>query len=112
MIVGLMSNQQTFIDMTDSQNLSISIAYNLPVVQVKDNSVNPATYSPSWETTNLVLTPTVFLNSADVTTSVESIAWKRQDGGSTPVNLMSGETVSNGVLTVSTNNLSIYGYCR
>lgn len=106
MIVGLMSNQQTFIDMTDSQNLSISIAYNLPVVQVKDNSVNPATYSPSWETTNLVLTPTVFLNSADVTTSVESIAWKRQDGGSTPVNLMSGETVSNGVLTVSTNNLS------
>lgn len=106
MIVGLMSNQQTFIDMTDSQNLSISIAYNLPVVQVKDNSVNPATYSPSWETTNLVLTPTVFLNSADVTTSVESITWKRQDGGSTPVNLMSGETVSNGVLTVSTNNLS------
>ena len=106
MIVGLMSNQQTFIDMTDSQNLSISIAYNLPVVQVKNNSENPATYSPSWETTNLILTPTVFLNSADVTTSIESITWKRQDGGATPVNLISGETVSNGILTVSTNNLS------
>lgn len=108
MIVGLISNQQTFIDLTDSTQLELSIACNLPTVQIKDNSADPITYSPSWETTNLILTPTVFLNSADVTSSVQSIVWTRQDGAATPVALIQGESFSksNGVLTVSSNNLA------
>lgn len=106
MKVGLISNQQTFIDLTDATQLELSIACNLPTVQIKDNSATPVTYSPSWETTNLILTPTVFLNSADITSSVSSIVWTRQDGAATPVNLIAGETVTNGVLTVSTNSLS------
>lgn len=106
MIVGLMSNQQTFIDLTDSNQLELNISCNLPTVQIKDNSANLVTYSPSWETTSLVLTPTVYLNSTDITSSVSSIVWTRQDGAATPVSLVTGETVSNGVLTVNTNNLS------
>lgn len=106
MKIGLTSNQQTFIDLTDATQLEVNIASNLPTVQIKDNSANPITYSPSWEETNLVLTPTIFLNSKDITTSVSSIVWKRQDGAATPVNLISGESVLNGVLTVKTNNLS------
>lgn len=106
MIVGLMSNQQTFVDLTDSNQLEVSITSNLPTVQIKDNSQTPVTFSPSWETTNLVLTPTVYSNNTDITSSVSSIAWTRQDGADTPVSLMSGETVTNGVLTVSTNNLA------
>jgi hypothetical protein len=106
MIVGLISNQQTFIDLTDSTQLELNIACNLPTVQIKDNSADPVVYSPSWETTNLVLTPTVFLNSTDITSSVDLITWTRQDGAATPVQLITGETISNGVLTVSLNNLS------
>lgn len=107
MKVGLISNQQTFIDLTDATQLELNIACNLPTVQIKDNSADPVTYSPSWETTNLVLTPTVFLNSADITSSVNSITWTRQDGAATPVSLITGETVTNGILTVKTNNLAI-----
>lgn len=107
MKVGLISNQQTFIDLTDATQLELNIACNLPTVQIKDNSADPVTYSPSWETTNLVLTPTVFLNSADITSSVNSITWTRQDGAATPVSLITGETITNGILTVKTNNLAI-----
>lgn len=105
MKIGLTSNQQTFIDLTDATQLEVTIASNLPTVQIKDNTQSPITYSPSWEETNLVLTPTVFLNSKDITSSV-TITWQRQDGASSPVNLITGESVSNGALTVRTNNLS------
>ena len=91
MIVGLMSNQQTFVDLTDSNQLEVSITSNLPTVQIKDNSQTPVTFSPSWEMTNLVLTPTVYSNNTDITSSVSSIVWTRQDGADTPVSLMSGE---------------------
>lgn len=105
MKIGLTSNQQTFIDLTDATQLEVSIASNLPTVQIKDNGANPITYSPSWEETNLVLTPAVFLNSKDITSS-STITWQRQDGAAAPVNLITGESVANGVLTVRTNNLS------
>lgn len=106
MSIGLISNQQTFIDLTDASELEISIASNLPTVQIKDNNKNPVEYSPSWETTNLVLTPTVFFNSKSIALSECSISWKRQDGASQAVNLIAGETVLDGVLTVSINSLS------
>lgn len=100
------SNQQTFIDLTDTTQLELNLACNLPTVQIKDNSKTPVEFSPSWETTNLVLTPTIFTGSENITSSVQSIVWTRQDGSSTPVTLVSGESVSNGVLTVNTNTLS------
>ena len=106
MSVGLISNQQTFIDLTDVSQLDMTIACNLPTVQIKDNSKNPVEYSPSWEDTNLILTPTVFLNSVDITNTDVTITWMRQDGAATPVNLIAGEVVSGGVLTISTNSLS------
>ena len=43
MKIGLTSNQQTFIDLTDATQLEVNIASNLPTVQIKDNSKNPIT---------------------------------------------------------------------
>lgn len=106
MSIGLISNQQTFIDLTDANDLEVSVASNLPTVQIKDNNKTPAEYSPSWEIINLILTPTIFLNSKAIDVSECTITWKRQDGASTAVALIAGETVSNGILTVNINSLA------
>ena len=105
MIIGLTSNQQTFLDLTDLTRLDIAIASNLPTVQIKDVTQSPVVYSPSWETVPLVLRSTAFINSADVTSST-TFVWARQDGAAMPVSLSTGESVTNGVLTVNTNNLA------
>lgn len=105
MKIGLTSNQQTFLDLTDSTSIDVAITSNLPTVQIKDITQSPVVYSPSWENVPLVLKPSAFVNSADVTSST-TFVWTRQDGASTPVSLTTGESVTNGILTVNTNNLA------
>lgn len=105
MKIGLTSNQQTFLDLTDSTRIDVSIASNLPTVQIKDTTKSPVAYSPSWEAVPLVLTPAAFINSSDVTSST-TFEWMRQDGAATPVALSTNESITNGVLTVSANNLA------
>lgn len=105
MKIGLTSNQQTFLDLTDSTRIDVSITSNLPTVQIKDTTKSPVAYSPSWEAVPLVLTPAAFINSSDVTSST-TFEWMRQDGAATPVALSTNESVTNGVLTVSANNLA------
>lgn len=106
MAIGLRSNEITFIDLTDTRALSVNIACNLPTTQIKDISNN--TYTPDWSTTPLILTPQVYLGSAELqlNTSGLSIQWQRQDGVEEPSLLVTGETVSNGTLTVSQNKLT------
>lgn len=76
------SSSITFLDTTDSRKLTVDIASNLPTVQVYD--VNTDTYSPDWSVMPLVLTPTVYIDSKDITTS-STMVWERQDGTSDPV---------------------------
>ena len=78
----LTSSQQTFVDITDQRKLSAYITSNLPKTQSEDPNVLPHTYAPSWATTNLVLTPVVFLDQTSIPlgSSGLTIQWKRKDG--------------------------------
>ena len=104
----LTSSQQTFVDITDQRKLSAYITSNLPKTQSEDPNVLPHEYAPSWVSTNLVLTPVLFLDQTNVspTAAGVTITWKRKDGVSAETNLTTGETVNKGVLTVNTNKLS------
>ena len=104
----LTSSQQTFVDITDQRKLSAYITSNLPKTQSEDPNVLPHTYAPSWVTTNLVLTPVVFLDQSSIPLGSTglTITWKRKDGTSAETALTTGETVSGGILTVKQNKLS------
>lgn len=107
----LTSSQQTFVDITDQRKLSAYITSNLPKTQSEDPNVLPHTYAPSWASTNLVLTPVVFLDQTSVALNATglTITWKRKDGTSAEANLTSGETVTNGVLKVTQDKLASSG---
>ena len=104
----LTSSQQTFVDITDQRKLSAYITSNLPKTQSEDPNVLPHTYAPSWATTNLTLTPVVFLDQTSVALNATglTITWKRKDGTSAEANLTTGETVANGVLKVTQDKLA------
>ena len=104
----LTSSQQTFVDITDQRKLSAYITSNLPKTQSEDPNVLPHTYAPSWATTNLVLTPVVFLDQTSIALNATglTIQWKRKDGTAAETALTTGESVSGGILTVSQNKLS------
>lgn len=104
----LTSSQQTFVDITDQRKLSAYITSNLPKTQSEDPNVLPHTYAPSWTSTNLVLTPVLFLDQTNVSPTAKgvTITWKRKDGVASETALSSGETVNKGVLTVNANKLS------
>lgn len=104
----LTSSQQTFVDITDQRKLSAYLTSNLPKTQVENPNVLPHTYEPTWTGTGLKLTPVVFLDQTPVAlgSSGLTVTWKRKDGTGAEAALTSGETVSNGVLTVNQNKLS------
>ncbi len=108
MATVLTSSQQTFVDITDQRKLSAYITSNLPKTQSEDPNVLPHTYAPSWASTNLVLTPVIFLDQTNValTASGVTITWKRKDGTSAETSLTTGESASKGVLTVSKDLLA------
>ena len=104
----LTSSQQTFVDITDQRKLSAYITSNLPKTQSEDPNVLPHTYAPSWASTNLVLTPVVFLDQTSVALNATglTITWKRKDGTGAEANLTTGETVTNGILKVTQDKLA------
>ena len=104
----LTSSQQTFVDITDQRKLSAYITSNLPKTQSEDPNVLPHTYAPSWTTTNLTLTPVVFLDQTSIPLGSTglTILWKRKDGTSAETALATGESVSGGILTVNQNKLA------
>lgn len=108
MATVLTSSQQTFVDITDQRKLSAYITSNLPKTQSEDPNVLPHTYAPSWATTNLVLTPVIFLDQTNVALNASglTITWKRKDGTSAEASLASGESASGGILTVSKDMLA------
>ena len=99
--------EATIVDLTDSRKLSAYITSNQPSVVIYDP--NSATkYTPDWSTNKLTLTPVVFLDNdqQSLTGTGISITWKRKAGSGEETNLITGESVSRGVLTVSNNMLS------
>lgn len=108
MATVLTSSQQTFVDITDQRKLSAYITSNLPKTQSENPNVLPHTYSPSWASTNLVLTPVIFLDQTNVALNATglTITWKRKDGTGAESALTTGETAKNGTLTVSQDKLA------
>lgn len=104
----LTSSQQTFVDITDQRKLSAYITSNLPKTQSENPNTLPHEYAPNWASTNLVLTPVIFLDQTSILLSATgvTISWKRKDGVSAETNLVSGESVNNGILTVNANKLA------
>lgn len=104
----LTSSQQTFVDITDQRKLSAYITSNLPKTQSEDPNTLPHEYAPDWTSSNLVLTPVIFLDQTSVALSATglTITWKRKDGTSAESSLAAGETAANGILTVNANKLS------
>ena len=94
------SNSITVIDSLDNINLELFVSSNLPTIQILNNG----TYSPSWVTTPLVLTPSVYVKNKLVTNPV--ISWQRRTGGYAYTSLIAGESVTNGILTVNKNLLA------
>lgn len=108
MATVLTSSQQTFVDITDQRKLSAYITSNLPKTQSEDPNVLPQTYAPSWATTNLKLTPVIFLDQTNLALNASglTITWKRKDGTSAEASLTTGESASGGILTVSKDILA------
>lgn len=104
----LTSSQQTFVDITDQRKLSAYLTSNLPKTQVENPNVLPHAYAPSWASTNLKLTPVIFLDQTPVALGSAglTINWKRKEGTGSEAALAAGETVSGGILTVNQNKLS------
>lgn len=100
------TGQITLVDLSDSRQLSCYIACNVPKVQIYDPDAN--TYQPNWTNTNVILTPSLFLNQTGLplTSSGLTIEWKRKEGTGSEAALTAGETVSNGKLTIKQNKLS------
>ena len=96
----------SIVDLTDSRKLSAYLTSNQPNVVIYDPN-NAVQYSPDWSQNNLVLTPVLFLDndSLGLTDSGVEISWKRQVGSGAESNLITGEIVKDGVLTVSKNVL-------
>ena len=96
----------SIIDMTDSRKLSAYLTSNQPNTVIYDPN-SSVQYSPDWSKNNLVLTPVLFLDndSLGLTESCVSIEWERQAGSGNASPLITGESVKNGVLTVSNNML-------
>ena len=108
MATVLTSSQQTFVDITDQRKLSAYITSNLPKTQSEDPNVLPHTYAPSWASTNLKLTPVIFLDQTNLALNASglTITWKRKDGTGAEASLVSGESASGGILTVSKDMLA------
>lgn len=101
------TSQISIVDLTDAKSLSAYIASNLPKTQIFDPNTN--VYNPDWTSgSKLQLTPTIFLNQSELPygSTGLTITWKRKEGSGAEGNLVAGESVSNGILTVSQNKLS------
>ena len=96
------TNPMIVLDNTfDNTVLELFVSSNLPTSQIKEGT----TVNPSWETTPLVLSPSVYVNNTLLSNPV--ISWQRRSGGgSFTSTLIDGESVNNNVLTVNKNILA------
>lgn len=113
----LKTSQLTFVDITDQRRLSVYLTSNLTTIQLYDPQAHA--YNPSWDTTNLILTPEVALDQKAVDLSSENlkIEWRRRVNNSEDksklendkdvlgTNLVAGESVTDKTLAVNTNVL-------
>lgn len=101
----------SIVDSTDGGQLSATIQSNQPLMVIYDPN-NTNAYTPDWSKTNLKLTPIIYFSYSgeskqlNASESGVTITWKRREGSGEAASLITGESVSNGILTVSNNFLS------
>lgn len=85
----------------------------MPKTQILEINNNPNTYNPDWSDSdsNLVITPTIYLNQEPISkTSPDlQITWYRRFGSGNAEEITSGsnnETISDNVLTVNDNRMT------
>ena len=100
----------TIIDRSDVGTLSNTIMSSSPLT-VTYNPNTSSHYSPDWTQTNLVLTPIVMFNGEQLQLNAAGLnfTWQRQFGAGSKTELIAGESVKNGVLTVAKNILETPG---
>ena len=94
------SAPMTVIDSSSSVNLELFVASNLPTSQIMKSD---GSATPSWVDTPLVLSPSAYVSNTLI--SNPNITWQRRSGAGEYTGLISGESVSNGILTVNQNVL-------
>ena len=98
----------TIVDITDVGEFSLYPTSNMPlsVIYAPDDN----TYTPNWGTNNLVLTPVLYYagNPLLPTSNGVTITWTKRIGSAaaTAISQSVGETVNNGILTVSQNQFN------
>ena len=95
------------VDLTDVGSINLYCTSNQPTSVIFDP--NQTTYLPNWSSSPyLVITPIISYNgrSLSPTATGVTITYTRKEGSGTATALTVGETVSNGILTVSANKLS------
>ena len=102
----IVQGQITIIDLSDSRQLTAYLTSSQPKIQLFNPNNN--SYSPNWINNNVVITPTIYINSTflPLTSPNLTFTWKTKVGSNNETDLTENETVSNGVLTISDNKLS------
>lgn len=69
------SGQITIVDLNDAKQLQLYINSNQPKIQIFNP--NDSSYTPSWNTSNVILTPQLFIagNNTDIIAQATSIKW-------------------------------------
>lgn len=96
----------TIVDVTDVGQFSVYPRATSPKTQIYNPDAS--SYTPNWDTANggtaVTISPVAYYAGRNVTSSA-SYTWKRKIGG-TESNLITGESVSSGVLTINKNILA------
>lgn len=99
----MVSNQLTFLDMTDQNKLSLYLTSNLQTIQVFDSAAN--TYNPSWSDNPLEIELQVFLNQEELQgdDSNLSVQWYVKDGTGDKILI---DDATSKTLIINSNDLS------
>ncbi|HAU84323.1 MAG TPA: hypothetical protein DCW90_02065 [Lachnospiraceae bacterium] len=101
------SNAITVINDTLDSSVDLYLSSNLPNIQIYKE--DKESYSPSWEGSPLVITPSIYAKGQQVSVldSAVQISWSRKLGDGQYEALTKNEIVNNGVLTVNANVLNL-----
>ena len=105
--MAIATGQVSIIDYTDAPSLSAFISSNQPRIQV--HNPNDGSYTPNWGSSNVVLTPSLFIAGSqnDIITSAKSVTWYDSDAPTTPIttagNFVVGTIAQKGTLTIKGN---------
>lgn len=98
------------VDLTDVGTINLYLTCNQPSSVIYDSTGNSGSgaYIPDWSSSNLVITPVVSYNGTNLslTSTGLVITFTRQVGSESATSLTTGETVTDGILTVNENKMA------